>query len=63
MEVRSEAAEVLQRQSTATVVLEDETCTVMSLCGHPSLQAPKGEEYPLTCCDGCPNFTTVPCSC
>jgi len=51
-------------ETVGQVLLEDEAYTILSLGEHPSLAPdPKGKDYPLTCCDGCPNYTTVPCKC
>ncbi len=49
-------------QTAGHVVLEDDTCTVLSLSESLS-QMDATNCYELGCCDNCPNYTTVPCSC
>lgn len=49
-------------ETTSNVVLEDDTCTVISLTASLS-QIDATNCYDLGCCDRCPNYTTVPCSC
>lgn len=62
MAPRIEEVVAVESQSSGKVLLENEAYTIVSLCEHLG-QNTKGDEYPLTCCDRCPNYTTVPCSC
>lgn len=49
-------------QASGAVVLEDDSCTVISLSESLS-EIDATNSYDLGCCDNCPNYTTVPCSC
>lgn len=49
-------------ESLGKVILEDGAYTVMSLWDQES-QAQEANSYVDACCDGCPSYTTVPCSC
>lgn len=49
-------------QAAGNVVLEDDTCMVISLSESLS-EIDATNCYDLGCCDNCPNYTTAPCSC
>jgi hypothetical protein len=50
------------RNPPGKVLLDNETCTVLSLSEHPSLAHAEGEQQ-TEGCSPCPSYTTVPCSC
>ncbi len=55
-------SEAIDREMSGKVVLEDETCTVLSLCDDLS-RTSDANTYVAECCAPCPSYTTVPCSC
>jgi len=62
MAARIDEIAAVEHQSSGKVLLDNEAYTIVSLCEHLGQNA-EGDEYPLTCCDRCPNYTTVPCAC
>jgi len=62
MAPRIEEVPTVEHQTSGKVLLENEAYTIVALCERLG-QNSKGDEYPLTCCDRCPNYTSVPCSC